>query len=252
MSRSKAKGEAASPSTPLSRVPDRPYPAAMTARFFRRDISWTDYRAAIDLVPPPGIDAPEAAYNIAPSQHAPILRRAPEGEYAPRHAIQIAPAFWGLVPVWWKQPLSEKKFSTFNARAETLADSATFSGAFRQNRCLVPASGFYAWSDGVPFAFGPARGKWFCFAGLWSRAMIDGSEFDTFTIITTEPNLAVAGIATSMPVILSPQHYTRWLDVQARDPHALLKPCPSDALRCWPANPAAGNVRNQGQELLGE
>ena len=82
----------------------------MTARFFRRDISWTDYRAAIDLVPPPGIDAPEAAYNITPSQHAPILRRAPEGEYAPRHAIQIAPAFWGLVPVWWKQPLSEKKF----------------------------------------------------------------------------------------------------------------------------------------------
>ncbi|MEQ1780845.1 MAG: SOS response-associated peptidase [Hyphomonadaceae bacterium] len=224
----------------------------MTARFFRRAISWTDYRAAIDLVAPPGVDAPEAEYNIAPSQHAPILRRAPEGEYAPRHAIQIAPAFWGLVPAWWKQPLSEKKFSTFNARAETLADSATFSGAFRQGRCLVPASGFYAWSDGVPFAFAPARGMWWCFAGLWSRAMIDGSEFDTFSIITTEPNLAVAGLATSMPVILSPQHYTRWLDTKARDPHALLKPCPSDWLRYWPANPAVGNVRNQGQELLGE
>lgn len=223
----------------------------MTSRFFRRAISWADYRAAIDLVPPPGVDPPEAEYNIPPGSHAPILRRAPEGEYAPRHDIQIAPAYWGLVPVWWKQPLSEKKFATFNARAETLETSNTFSGAFRQNRCLVPASGFYAWSDGMPFAFALTSGAWFCFAGLWSRAMIDGSEFDTFTIITTEPNLTVAGIATSMPVILSPRDYIRWLDTRERDPLALLKPCPSDALRAWPANPAVGNVRNQGEGLLG-
>lgn len=224
----------------------------MTARFFRRPIAWADYRAAIDLVPPPGVDAPEAQYNIAPSQVVPILRRAPEGEYAPRHAIQIAPAFWSLVPVWWKQPLSEKKFSTFNARAETLADSATFSGAFRQNRCLVPASGFYAWSDGTPFAFKLTAGAWGCFAGLWSRAMIDGSEFDTFAIITCEPNLAVAGIATSMPVILAPKDWLRWLDLSARDPQALLRPCPSDWLHASPAHPGVGNVRNEGPHLLAE
>ena len=224
----------------------------MTARFFRRAISWADYRAAIALVAPPGVEAPEEAYNIPPGTHVPILRRAPEGEYAPRHAIQIAPAYWGLVPVWWKQPLSEKKFASFNARAEGIESSNTFSGAFRQNRCLVPASGFYAWSDGVPFAFAPPSGGWLCFAGLWSRAMIDGSEFDTFAIITCEPNLAVAGIATSMPVILAPKDYTRWLDTRERDPQALLKPCPSDWLRAWPANPAVGNVRNQGEELLGE
>jgi putative SOS response-associated peptidase YedK len=224
----------------------------MTSRFFRRAISWDDYRAAIDLVPPPHVDAPEAEYNIAPGGFAPILRRAPEGEYAPRHAIQIAPAFWGLVPVWWKQPLSEKKFATFNARAADISTSNTFSGAFRQGRCLIPASGFYAWSSGTPFAFALTSGAWFCFAGLWSRAMIDGSEFDTFAIVTTEANLAVAGIAASMPVILQPQHYTRWLDVDDRDPHALLKPCPSDWLRAWPANPAVGNVRNQGEALLGD
>jgi putative SOS response-associated peptidase YedK len=224
----------------------------MTSRFFRRAIDWPDYRAAIDLVAPPGVDAPEPEYNIAPSQVVPILRRAPEGEYAPRHSIQMAPAFWGLVPVWWKQPLSEKKFSSFNARAETIADSATFSGAFRQGRCLVPASGFYAWSDGTPFAFALKSASWFCFAGLWSRAMIDGSEFDTFAIVTTEPNLAVAGLSTSMPVMLDPSNYLRWLDTEARDPQALLRPYPADALHAWPANPAVGNVRNQGPALLGE
>lgn len=224
----------------------------MTSRFFRKPLSWADYRAVIDLVPPAGVEAPEGEYNIAPGAHAPILRRAPEGEYAPRHAIQIAPAYWGLVPVWWKKPLSEKKFATFNARAETIEDSAVFSGAFRQGRCLVPASGFYAWSNGTPFAFALKSGASFCFAGLWSRAMIDGSEFDTFAIITTEPNLAVAGIASSMPVILAPEHYTRWLDTHDRDPHALLKPLPSDALRAWPAHPDVGNVRNQGEHLLRE
>jgi putative SOS response-associated peptidase YedK len=224
----------------------------MTSRFFRRNIDWSAYRAAIDLVPPPKVEPPEAQYNIAPSQVVPILRRAPEGEYAPRHSIQIAPAFWGLVPVWWKKPLSEKKFSTFNARAETIAESATFSGAFRQGRCLVPASGFYAWSNGTPFAFALKSPSWFCFAGLWSRAMIDGSEFDTFAIITTEPNLAVAGLADSMPVILDPANWLRWLDTSARDPQALLKPCPSDLLHAWPAHPDVGNVRNEGAHLLAE
>lgn len=224
----------------------------MTSRFFRRPIAWADYRNAIDLTPPPGVDAPEAEYNIAPGGIAPILRRAPEGEYAPRHAIQIAPAFWGLVPVWWKQPLSQKKFSSFNARAADIATSNVFSGAFRQGRCLIPASGFYAWSHGTPFAFSLTNGAWFCFAGLWSRAMIDGSEFDTYAIVTTEANLAVAGLSASMPVILSPRHYARWLDLTDRDPFALLKPCPSDWLRAWPANPAVGNVRNQGPEMLGE
>ena len=94
----------------------------MTARFFRRAISWDDYRARIDLTPPANVEPPQAQYNIAPSQIVPILRRAPEGEYAPRFSIQIAPAFWGLVPAWWKKPLSEKTFSTFNARADTLAE----------------------------------------------------------------------------------------------------------------------------------
>ena len=233
----------------------------MTSRFFRRAISWDDYRAAIDLVAPPPhegkqVEPPAPEYNIAPSQVVPILRRAPEGEYAPRHAIQIAPAFWGLVPVWWKKPLSEKKFSSFNARAETIGTSATFSGAFRQGRCLVPASGFYAWSGqkgmSTPFAFALKEQSWFCFAGLWSRAMIDGSEFDTFAIVTTDPNLAVAGLSASMPVILDKSNYLRWLDPLARDAHDLLKPCPTDSLRAWPANPAVGNVRNQGEGLLGE
>jgi putative SOS response-associated peptidase YedK len=234
----------------------------MPSRFFRRAISWDDYRKRLDLVPPPRfegkpVDAPEPQYNIAPTQIAPILRCAPEGEYAPRGDIQIAPAFWGLIPSWWNRPLAEKNFSTFNARAETIETSRVFSGAFRQTRCLVPASGFYAWSgagtaSSTPFAIGPADGSWFCFAGLWSRFMYDGSEVDTFAIITVDPNALVASFTSSMPAILAPSDYLRWLDLYDPDPAALLKPCPADALRAWPAHPSVGNVRNQGAEVTGD
>jgi putative SOS response-associated peptidase YedK len=230
----------------------------MTARFFRRPIAWDAYCAALDFLPPPGVEPPEAAYNIAPGQPCPVIRiSAPglyEGDYAPHGWAMMLPAFWGLIPVWAgpRATFGARPFSSFTARADQVEANPAFAGAFRHGRCLVPASGFYAWADGSPFAFAMKRRPWACFAGLWTRAMIDGSEIDTFAIVTTDANLAVAGLAATMPVILAEQDYARWLDPAGRDPAALLKPSPADAIRAWPANPAVGNVRNQGPELLGE
>jgi putative SOS response-associated peptidase YedK len=236
----------------------------MTARFFRRDIPWEAYTAETGLVAPTfdghAIEPPEPQYNIAPSQPVPILRLSWPGvywgEYAPHGAVVMSPAFWGLVPAWWTKPLSEKNFSTFNARAETIEESSAFAGAFRHNRCLVPASGFYAWSgpDGArtPFAVALKRRAWFCFAGIWSRAMIEGSEIDTFAIITCEPNDLMAGFGPSMPVILEAKDHGRWLDTGAHDPRALLKPYAYGEMHAWPAHPSVGNVRNQGPELTGD
>ena len=42
--------------------------------------------------------------------------------------------YWGLVPSWWKKPLAELP-STFNARAETVAERPMFRGAFKYRRC---------------------------------------------------------------------------------------------------------------------
>ena len=161
----------------------------------------------------------------------------------------------GLVPSWWHQPLKEKKFATFNARAEGLQESNTFRGSFRHRRCLIPAS-FYEWTGSkgsrTPYAIGLRNRRWFCFAGLWDRAMIDGSEIDTFTILTTKPNDLMAGLHTRMPVILHPSDYRTWLDADNRKVEHLYEPFPTADMHAWPVNPAVGNVRNQGPQLIEE
>ena len=45
---------------------------------------------------------------------------------------------WGLVPFWWSKPLKDFELATFNARAETVADTPMFRSAFRKNCCIIP------------------------------------------------------------------------------------------------------------------
>jgi putative SOS response-associated peptidase YedK len=49
-----------------------------------------------------------------------------------------------LVPSWWKRTVEDVP-STFNARAESVADKPMFRLAFKGNRCIVPASGYFEW-----------------------------------------------------------------------------------------------------------
>lgn len=228
----------------------------MCGRFFRHEVPWAEYHDMLGLILPDNVDPPEAAYNIAPTQYAPIIRPQPEGDGDHYGEREMALAMWGLVPSWWRKPLKEKKFSTFNARSETVASSNTFRGSFRHKRCLVPASGYYEWTgpkgSKTPFAIGVSNRRWFCFAGLWDRAMIDGSPIDSFTILTTTPNDATAGLHHRMPVILHPQDYGRWLDTSDKQVEDLFEPFPSADTQVWVVGPKVGNVRNQGIELIEE
>ncbi|WP_035615573.1 SOS response-associated peptidase [Hyphomonas johnsonii] len=228
----------------------------MCGRFFRHGVTWEEYYTGLNLIIPDNVDPPEPAYNIAPTQIAPIIRLVPEGDGPDQTARELAPAMWGLVPSWWHKPLKEKTFSSFNARCETVDTSNAFRGAFRHRRCLVPASGYYEWTGQkgakTPFAIGLKNRRWFCFAGLWDRAMIDGSEIDSFTILTTVPNDATAGLHFRMPVILHPSDYARWLDTSRKDVEALFEPFPAEDMNIWVVGSAVGNVRNQGQDLIRE
>jgi putative SOS response-associated peptidase YedK len=55
-----------------------------------------------------------------------------------------------------------------------------------------------------------------------------------------------------MPVIVQPRDYDRWLklgDVE-QQPVDLLRPYPADEMSAAPANPAVGNVKNNGPDML--
>ena len=161
---------------------------------------------------------------------------------------------WGLVPMWWKKPLKELP-STFSARSETAHEKPMFRSAFKRNRCLVPASGFYEWKrsgkEKQPYHISTAHGLPMTFAGLWEKWTDpeSGDEVRSCTILTTEANAFMAEIHNRMPVILEPRQFAAWLEGADRDP---LEACAEELLEAHPVDKAVGNVRNNYPELLGK
>lgn len=223
----------------------------MCGRFFREEVSWEAYHAAVNLVPPLNVDAPEATYNAAPMSVQPVIRWTRE-----RSHIELAPCFWGLVPSWWTKPIQERKFSGINADAETAHERPVYRGAFKYWRCLVPVSGFYVWvGEGrrkQPFAVRLKNREWFCIAGLWDTALIDGSVLESFTILTTPPNDMMAGLSVRMPMIVEHRKYQRWLNPMSGDATDMFEPFPAADMQAWPIGPDVGNVRNNNPGLIEE
>jgi putative SOS response-associated peptidase YedK len=95
----------------------------------------------------------------------------------------------------------------------------------------------------------------FAFAGIWdSWKRPDGTRLETFAIVTTEPNELVATIHDRLALILHPADYDRWLGIpesgDPRPPLDLLHPYDCSKMKMTPANPAVGNWRNNGPEML--
>ena len=105
-----------------------------------------------------------------------------------------------------------------NARTETLTEKGAFKNLLDRRRCLILADGFYEWrKEGkrkVPMWFHLKSKEPFAFAGLWDVwRRPTGSNLETFTIITTEPNELMCPIHNRMPVILRREDEEQWLDV---------------------------------------
>ncbi len=195
-------------------------------------------------------------FNVAPATFQPSLRN--QRDTGERELVLMR---WGLVPFFAKSLEDFKGFSTFNARAETLATAATWRKPFQKRRCLVPADGFYEWKalddskkpKKQPFAISLRSGEPFAFAGLWDAWKDpDGRWLESFAIITTEANEIMAPIHSRMPAILAPRDWPEWLDrdTERAAPAHLLRPFDSGEMRTDCCNPAVGNVRNNGPEML--
>lgn len=189
--------------------------------------------------------ATEPRYNIAPTQHAPVLTLEDGG-------LGLSLYRWGLRPGWAKDKAPEP----INARSEDAAAKPYFRSAFRSRRCLVPATGFYEWQktpDGkVPHWIHRADGEPLTFAGLWEVwAPRDAEPVHSFCILTTTPNPVMSPIHDRMPVVLEGDARDAWLDpgVSVPDLQALMRPWDGE-LRAYPVSTRVNSPRNDGPELI--
>ncbi len=95
----------------------------------------------------------------------------------------------------------------------------------------------------------------FAFAGLWERwdRALNGTALETCTIITTGANELLRSVHDRMPVILSPDAYDVWLDVENYQVHEvvnLLRPYPSEALMARLVSRRVNNVANDDPECI--
>lgn len=115
-----------------------------------------------------------------------------------------------------------------NARSESAPDKPYFREAYRWRRALVPADGWYEWpkrgADKSPRLLALKEGGLFAFAGLWEPGF--------FTVLTVEPNPAVAAFHDRMPALLPRDAEAEWLDPKTRPDRLreLLVPYPSERL----------------------
>ena len=160
----------------------------------------------------------EPSYNIAPSQDVACV--------IGNGGNRLVKFRWGLVPFWADDPSIGYKM--INARAETVAQKRSFARAFRKQRCLVIADGFYEWrklADSkrkTPMYVHLREDRPFGFAGLYENwKSKDGTVLQSCTIITTHPNELMVPIHNRMPVIIPPDKRKIWLDSEIQDPGRL-------------------------------
>jgi putative SOS response-associated peptidase YedK len=188
-------------------------------------------------------------YNIAPSQNIAAV-------ITSNHGRKMVKLRWGLIPFWAKD--EKIGYSTINARAETVESKPAFRTAFKQRRCLIPASGFFEWKakkEGKqPYYIHPKHNTLFAFAGLYEHwRNSKGEQVDTCTILVTDANAIVKQVHDRMPVILSPEHFNSWLDpdnINRSGLKALLKPWPEDETDLYAVSKKISNPKNDDPECI--
>lgn len=191
-----------------------------------------------------------ANYNVAPSHSMPAAYTNSKGERI------LDSMHWGFMG--WRPKPGTRPFLPINTRDDSVAEKPMWKKAFLENRCIIPASGFYEWAgkrgSKTPHYIYPLNEKFMGFAGIYSDLAPENSHAQkSYSIITTSPNKVMEGIHDRMPVILHPEEFDNWLNPENRDAGFLLeflKPYPDDAIDEHTVSRDVGNVRNNHEGLI--
>jgi putative SOS response-associated peptidase YedK len=156
----------------------------------------------------------EAREDIRITDPAPIVR-----------AVRGEPEAGDLVQRRWSWPGPNGK-PVYNFRSE--------GRELASGRCLIPADGFYEFTDPADkkkkrkdkWLFTKIGEPWFCIAGLWR---LDKAIGEAFTMLTLPPGPDIKPYHDRQIAILDRKDWAAWLDVSV-SAKAILKPLAAGSL----------------------
>lgn len=191
-----------------------------------------------------------ANYNLAPSQDLLSIMVIDNKK-------QLIPLKWGLIPSWAKD--ANIGYTMINARLETVADKPAFKHAFKKNRILILANGFYEWvqeaSTKKPYFIHYKNKELVAFAGLAEFWVDPDSQqiVKSCTIITTQSNEFMQKYHQRMPVVVDKTVYDDWLNNEITDKEkllALLSIYDYSEMSGYPVGLEVNSPKNNNPDLL--
>ena len=181
----------------------------------------------------------EPNFNIAPQSKVPAIIN-----------NNLTMTTWGYFPDWLKSQANSRPL--FNTRFESVQEKKTFQSAFKNNRCIIPISGWYEWKrDGenkTPYYF--SNNSIMFAAGLfWTRS---SGDIET-SIITREASTNLNVVHNRSPLILNKEELTIWnSDIDSGEVYDGVNNYDYDKVTYHEVDKAVNNPRNNNESLIKE
>ena len=156
-------------------------------------------------------------YSIG--QKAPVFAKNRDGQVVAQ-SMRL-----GLIPNSWSQPIKAWRYSTHNARLETIATNQSFARSWANGwRCVVPA----AWigetlhvvdvpSGRLPAEFYRRDGRPMGLAGVWDFAKTHDGPVLSFALITRAPGPKMFEVHPREVCVIDPELWAPYLDGETVD-----------------------------------
>ena len=194
-----------------------------------------------------------ADWNVKPTNDVYIIKN---------QAIEIAS--WGMIAHWSKSDdeAVKSQSSAINARSESVHEKPTFKSAFRSNRCLLPATGYYEWASELgkyktkqPIYISRDDNKLLAFTGIFqSWTSPSGRVIQSVSIITRQAVGQLALVHSRMPVFLPRDRWADWMNPKINDVAKIRSlmdiPKPDANLGFHPVSSAVNSITGSGPGLI--
>ncbi|QEY59629.1 SOS response-associated peptidase [Pseudomonas sp. C27(2019)] len=143
-----------------------------------------------------------AHWNLAPKSQVLML-------YQKQDTLHAAMALWGFTSAW----MTDLTRAVAHARVETVKTQPMFKKAWRTQRCLLPANGFFEWRGlhrKHPFWLS-ADDSLLYFAAIWDVYAVPGQDYYSVAMLTQQ------AAHLRRPIVLNQQQQAVWLNPHSSD-----------------------------------